>query len=96
MAQTAMSETYGRTRGLACEERRAGLGVPECWGLGSVRVSRAGVWTIEMSCKPRCVRGQVEILRVLGCLGLGWDPESLGVRGQMEILRILECQRLGA
>lgn len=46
----------------------------------------------------------MEILRILGCLGLGWDPshvsswdpENLGIRGQVEILRILKCQRLGA
>lgn len=35
MAQTAMSETYGKTRGFADVCRGAGLGVPECWGLGS-------------------------------------------------------------
>lgn len=95
MAQTAMSETYGKTRGFAYVCRGAGLGVPECWGLGSgspepvSRISRypanlAGVW------------GQVEILRILGCLGLGWDPENLGVGGQVEILRILKCQPLGS
>lgn len=46
--------------------------------------------------QTRGVGGQVEILRILGCLGLGWDPENLGVGGQVEILRILKCQRLGA
>jgi hypothetical protein len=35
MAQTAMSETYGKTRGFAYVFRGAGLGVPECWGPGS-------------------------------------------------------------
>lgn len=76
------------------------------WGPGmlgaGVRVSRAGVQTIEIACKARGDRGRVEILRILGCFALrwdpshvsSWDPENLDVRGQVEILRILKCQRL--
>lgn len=72
MAQTAMSETYGKTRGFAyLRAEGAGLGVLECWGLGS--------GFPELVSRILRFRGWTEILQTLRCQGPGGDIETLGM-----------------